>query len=229
MNKIQLICFDLDDTLWPCMPTIIHAEESLYQWLCSNKAVVTDKYSVKELRDKRLSLAERRPELKHNLSKLRKVSLYELADEFNDSTDWIDTAFGIFYEARQSVNLFDDVIEVLQQLSQSYELAAMTNGNADIYRTEIGHLFKYSITAEETGAAKPDKLMFSSLLQQSALLPQQILYIGDHPVQDIEGANKVGIPNVWLNRQKQDWSHQQITPDNSATDLYEILELLAIK
>jgi len=229
MNNIQLICFDLDDTLWPCMPTIIHAEESLYQWLRNNKPVITDKYSVKELRDKRLALAESRPELKHNLSQLRKVSLYELADEFNDTADWIETAFDVFYEARQSVNLFDDVIDVLQRLSQAYELAAMTNGNADIHRTEIAHLFKYSITAEETGAAKPDKLMFSSLLQQSSLSPQQVLYVGDHPVQDIEGAHKVGIPNVWLNRQKLDWPHRQITPDNTATDLYEILELLAMK
>jgi len=229
MSNIQLICFDLDDTLWPCLPTILHAEESLYHWLCNNKPVVTNKYSIKALRDKRLLLAESRPELKHNLSKLRKVSLYELAEEFNDKADWIDTAFDIFYEARQRVSLFDDVTEVLQRLSQVYELAAMTNGNADIHRTEIGHFFKYSITAEKTGAAKPDKLIFSSLLQQSALSPKQILYIGDHPVQDIEGAHKAGIPNVWLNRQKQDWPHQQITPDNSATDLYEVLALLAVK
>jgi len=229
MKNIQLICFDLDDTLWPCMPTIIRAEEALYQWLRNNKPAVTEKYTVLELRDKRLALAENRPELKHDLSKLRKVSLSQLADEFNDRADWIDTAFDVFYEARQNVNLFADVIEVLHELSSVYELAAMTNGNADIRRTEIGHLFKYAITAEATGAAKPDQLMFSSLLQQSALTPQQILYVGDHPVQDIEGAHKAGIPNVWLNRQKQAWSHQQIRPDNSVTDLYEVLQLLTIK
>jgi len=50
----KLICFDLDDTLWPCMPTIELAEQTLYNWLAKNKPEITQKYNIEQLRIKRV-------------------------------------------------------------------------------------------------------------------------------------------------------------------------------
>ncbi|MDH5424243.1 MAG: HAD family hydrolase [Gammaproteobacteria bacterium] len=226
MNNIRLICFDLDDTLWPCMPTITKAEAKLYQWLQVNKPEITSRYTINELRHKRTELARSQPAISHNLTALRKASLHELANEFNEKTDWIDEAFKVFYEARQNVIFYDDVEPVLNRLNAKFSLAAMTNGNADIGRTSLGFLFDHSISAEKVGAAKPDPLMFQALIEQAGVKVSEVLCIGDHPVHDIEGAHNIGISNVWLNRQKLDWPHDSFRPDHTVQSLYEILALL---
>jgi len=229
MNTFKLVCFDLDDTLWPCMPTILRAEKSLYNWLEKHRPEVTQIYSVDELRSKRLTLASNQPELKHNLTELRKASFKELSSEFNYDTQWVDEAFNVFYEARQQISFYDDVASTLLKLKKQYQLAAMTNGNADIYRTSLGHLFDYSISAEEVGSAKPDSDMFEALLAQSDRSADEILYIGDHPIHDIEGAHNMGIVNVWLNRHGDEWSHQDVTPDHMIQSLHELVEYLGLK
>lgn len=228
MNAIKLVCFDLDDTLWPCMPTTIKAEQVLYQWLENNKPDITNSYSMNELREKRIKLGKNNPHVKHNLTELRKFSFRQLANEFNDQVDWVDTAFQIFYEARQQVQFYDDVEEVLTRLSQTFSLAAMTNGNADIHRTSLGSLFSYSISAEKVGVAKPDSRMFKALLEQADVSAKEVLYIGDHPIHDIEGAHAMDIPNVWVNREGQSWPHRELRPDFTVQNLYEILDLLCL-
>jgi len=42
--------------------------------------------------------------------------------------------------------------------------------------------------------------MFYKALAAANCNPQQTLHIGDHPTEDIEAANGVGIRTIWLNR-----------------------------
>ncbi|MDH5392872.1 MAG: HAD family hydrolase [Gammaproteobacteria bacterium] len=227
-NKIKLICFDLDDTLWPCMPTIIKAENRLYQWLCLHKPAITRRYSLEDLRLKRLALASQRADIKHNLTELRKASLRALCAEFNDDSGWVDDAFDVFYKARQEVEFYADVEPVLSCLKEKYHLASITNGNADIHRTSLGHLFDYAFAAETAGAAKPDATMFMALVKTAAVSADEVLFIGDHPVDDIEASRAAGMTNIWLNRQAMQWPHESFKPDHSLQTLYEILPLLGL-
>ena len=133
----KLVCFDLDDTLWPCMSTIELAEKTIYDWLHIHKPEITQSYSIEQLRDKRKFLLKDSPELINDLFEARRVHLRQLANEFNDSYDWVETAFDVFYQARQKVNLFSDVIPVLTSLKKDYTLVALTNGNAHISKTGL--------------------------------------------------------------------------------------------
>ena len=81
-QTIKVLSFDLDDTLWPCFPTILRAEELLYKWLSANVSVITSSYDVHQLREKRLSLINSYPELAHDLTQLRIKSFEQLAVEF---------------------------------------------------------------------------------------------------------------------------------------------------
>jgi len=56
----KLICFDLDDTLWPCWPTI------------------TETYSNEQLRLKRKQMLRMKPELSCDLSAARRMHLKQL-------------------------------------------------------------------------------------------------------------------------------------------------------
>ena len=138
MSKvIKVLSFDLDDTLWPCFPTIDRAEKLLYQWLSDQVPVITQHYDILQLHDKRRSLLKSHSDLAHDLTKLRIKSFEMLADEFELAADWIKPAFKIFYEARQQVVLFDDVTPVLDELNKDFTLVSLTNGNASTVETGV--------------------------------------------------------------------------------------------
>lgn len=229
MNEIKLVCFDLDDTLWPCKPTIQFAEDVYYQWLKNNKPDITNAYTSTALREKRHLLRQRSPAIAHDMSKLRIHSLYELAEEFNDNNDWVEDAFDAFYQARQQVKFFDDVAPVLEKLRPHFKIAAITNGNADIYSTELADYFDVAVSAAEAGISKPDPSIFKLLLSKTSLPAEALLHVGDHPVDDIEGAYRAGIKNVWLDRQAAGWSSTALQPDHTAQNLYQLLDILGLE
>lgn len=223
----QLICFDLDDTLWPCMPTIQYAEKSIYDWLIKNKPQIAEAYTVDQLREKRKQLLQQQPQLINDLSEARRVHLRQLATEFDDTDDWVDIAFNVFYEARQKVNLFDDVIPVLSTLKKNYQLVALTNGNAHIDKTGLSELFDFQLSAADVQAAKPDPAMFIRAIQQSGVTASQTLHVGDHPVHDIRGARNAGIDAVWMNRFDHPWDSTDTEPDLQFTNLFQLNDWLA--
>lgn len=215
----KLICFDLDDTLWPCMPTIEHAEKTLYTWMQLNKPYISDNYSIESLRTKRKDLFKQYPELVHDLSEARRVHLKQLADEFGDTAEWVEDAFNVFYQARQQVNLFEDVIPVLSQLKADFTLVALTNGNAHIKHTGLDEYFDFQVSAADVQAAKPNPAMFIQAMQQAKVDAEHTLHVGDHPVHDIQGAKNAGIDAVWLRRFNQVWDSELAEPDYAFSGL----------
>ena len=226
-HHIKLITMDLDDTLWPCMPTIAYAEKTLYDWLSLNYPLITQHYSLEDLRHKRKQLILQQPRLQHDLSAARRVHLQQLADEFNYGHAWIEDGFKLFHHARQQVTFYEDVVPVLSQLSLRYRLIALTNGNAHINLVGLGEYFSAQFSAADVQAAKPDPAMFCRAMQVAGVSPQQTLHLGDHADHDIGGAKRAGVTAVWLNRHNLPWSHADVVADYEISSLYGLLELLA--
>ena len=225
-SHIRLLTIDLDDTLWPCLPTIMHAENTSYQWLQQRRPEITQRYSMDELRERRRRLMQQRPELFNDLSEARREHFRELADELGYDHDWIDEAFQVFLQARQKVDFFDDTLPVLARLKQSFKLVALTNGNAHIHKVGLGDYFDGQISAADVAAAKPDPAMFLEAMQRMKVHPEQTLHVGDHAVHDILGARNAGIASVWVNRQGQPWAESEFSPDHQVADLEQLLKLL---
>lgn len=224
--RIKLLTIDLDDTLWPCMPTIMQAESELYQWLQQNLPRITQQYSIDALRNKRKQLLQREPELIHDLSEARRAHFRELANELDYDHQWIDEAFKVFYDARQKVALYDDVLPVLEQLKTVFHLVALTNGNADIHKTGLGEIFDLQISAADVMAAKPDVAMFKKAMAHFSVTQDETLHVGDHEIHDILGARQAGIASVWVNRLNNDWNEADFRADYEISDLTGLLDLL---
>jgi putative hydrolase of the HAD superfamily len=56
------------------------------------------------------------------------------------------------------------------------------------------------IVSAIVGAVKPDPRIFHIAIEEAGVPPSKILYVGDNVVDDIEGANNVGIDAVLINR-----------------------------
>ena len=103
-----------------------------------------------------------------------------------------------FFLGRNQVVLYDGALEVLQNLSQRYRLFALTNGNANIDRVGIGGYFEGAVSSADVGASKPDLEMFHAV-PTAPELPNRAVHIGDHPSDDILGANNAGMLSIWYN------------------------------
>jgi len=208
---IKLISFDLDDTLWPCMGTIHRAEEIVHHWLLTHHPTIAKQYTIKQLGLKRDTLKQQYLHLSHNISAVRRLSLFELAKEFAYSPEqtqqFVADAFALYYQARNNVTLYGDVLPVLSQLHRTFRLVSITNGNADIYQTptDLAKVMEFSWSAAQAGVEKPHPKIFYDIIKKAGIAKDEMIHVGDDPVSDIFGAHIAGIRSIWINREQQPW------------------------
>lgn len=96
-SQIRAITLDLDDTLWPIWPAIHRAEEVLLLWLKEHAAKTAALFPTSEaLRSIRLQIERERPDLRHDLSALRRESIAEAMRRAGDDERLAIPAFDIF-------------------------------------------------------------------------------------------------------------------------------------
>ena len=226
LSKIKAISLDLDDTLWPIWPTIERAEKVLHDWLTVNAPMAAALFSsptaLREIRD---YMGANRPELKHDLSAIRRESIRLALYRAGENPLLADTAFEVFFAERQRVELFDDVLPSLQYLASRYPLVSLSNGHADLARVGLGEYFRAAITAREFGVGKPDPRIFHAAAGAVDVMPEDVLHIGDDVMLDVLGAMNCGMQAAWVNRSDNLWSHET-EPHLVLTNLTELCELL---
>jgi len=214
VSSIKAITFDLDHTLWDTTETIIKAEAILYQWLSDNAPKVTAKFSSEDLIAQRRMLLVSRPELAHQVSALRKISLFNTFFSVGysqpDAEELTGKAFEIFYLARQKVTPFSDVVPTLEKLKQRFLLGSITNGNANLEIIGLSKYFAFSLSAEISGANKPSIVIYQQALQLAGCRQDEIIHVGDHPSDDIFGAKECGFHTIWVNYFNSTWQEDYV-------------------
>ena len=228
MEKIRAITVDLDDTLWPVEPVIQAAEDRLYEWLSLNCPRIARSHSVESMREIRAEIARFEKEIAHDLTEVRRRSLHRIiVAEGSYPGDYVERAMAEFLEHRNKVELFPDALPFLTRARESYPLLSISNGNADLRRIGLADLFVTQISARNVGAAKPDAKVFRAACEHLRLQPEPVLHIGDHPVQDILGAARIGMQTVWINRTGEQWRDEP-GADYVVTSLERVLDLLPL-
>jgi putative hydrolase of the HAD superfamily len=205
LNAIRAVTFDLDDTLWDIWPTIERAEIQLHAWLHTRYPAITEQYTALQLRELANEIALQRQDIAHDRTFMRKEALRLAAKRAGCKDFCSESAFDIFLAARHEVEFFADVLPVLERLTSRYRLGALSNGNADIHRLGLGHLFEFAISAVEVGAAKPEPAIYQAACHLLKLAPKQIVHVGDDPQNDVLGAAQLGLRTVWVNRNGKQW------------------------
>ncbi|MCP5314644.1 MAG: HAD-IA family hydrolase [Chromatiaceae bacterium] len=225
-GHVRLICFDLDDTLWPCRPVIDAAEAESYRWLGQRAPGLVARFSLDELRAHRLALADESPEIAHDLTAVRLRSLAVLLNETGYAADLADQSTAVFRRARNRVTPYHDVLEALAALRPHYTLVSVTNGNSQIEHTPLHDSFDISLTAAEVGAAKPHPEIFHAASRRSGIPLQRFLHVGDDPVRDVQAARALGLATVWVNRDAQRWPRPLPPADLEVGDLATLVSHL---
>lgn len=205
MSDIRAICFDLDDTFWAVGPVIARAEQVMHQFLAQHCPRVSAAVSVEDMRAARQRAALDHPHMGHDLGFLRLQTLLQQLQRFDYPAVLAEQAFDVFMTERNRVVLFEDVLPALQALKPRYRLLTASNGNADLGRIGIAEYFEHSVSARRVGVMKPDPRLFHASLLGQGLAPEQVVYVGDDPLLDVEGARAAGMQAVWVNREHRPW------------------------
>lgn len=127
--------------------------------------------------------------------------------------------------------LYEDSLEVLDQLKGRFDLLLLTNGSPSLQQIklditpEIAPYFDHIIISGAFGRGKPDASIFEHALSKFGYAPEDVLMVGDNPLTDILGAERAGIASVWLNRENKT-PHETVVATHEIKDLRELLPLL---
>lgn len=227
--QVRAITLDLDDTLWPILPTLERAEAQLQCWLDAQAPATAEQWRVPEHRRAlRAEVVRDHAAHAHDLSHLRREMIALALRRAGDDVALAEPAFEVFFAARQCVEFYADALPALERLAARYPLVSLSNGNADLQRVGLGAHFKAQVSAREAGVAKPDPRIFGLAAEAAGVAPHQVLHIGDDALLDVIGALDAGMQAVWVNRERQDWSHAPRRPQLDVADLHAVCAALGL-
>ena len=137
------------------------------------------------------------------------------------------------------ISVAPDAVKVLEELKRNKVLALITNFDhtphigKTLANFNLEPFFRKIIISDEVNASKPDPAIFRIALEQTGLEPDEVIFIGDNPIDDIEGAYAAGIEPVLIIhetfRSKHDYGpgkeETRAIPDNVRV-IHSLSELL---
>ena len=127
-------------------------------------------------------------------------------------------------------SLFPETREVLETLKGAYKLGLISNNMIQSVTGPFRYLklegfFDVVIISAEENVDKPDPEIFHRALKRMGVTASEAMMVGDHPIDDVQGAKGVGMTAVWVNRsgEKPDLD---VEPDYIITNLRELLDIV---
>ena len=108
----------------------------------------------------------------------------------------------------------------------------VTNGSKNQRRNcraaELDRLAHFIIVSEEAGYAKPDPRIFRDALIRAGLSkPEQVMFIGDNPLADIDGAKRFGMKTAWVRRGRQ-YPVDLLPPDHVIDHVAQVRTIMGV-
>jgi putative hydrolase of the HAD superfamily len=219
---IRTITLDLDDTLWDIAPVIRRAEQRLRNWLADNYPRTVEMHQPEDIVELRAEVLAEHPDRAHDLTFVRCQVLARMGVAAGYGDAFVEEAFAVFDEERNTLELFPEVRVALESLASRYTIVAVTNGNARLDRIGIDDLFDAFVSARSAGAAKPAQPIFDAAVEAGGAHAHETLHVGDHPEIDVDGARSAGLRAVWINRNGFEWPGSLPKPDGIVRDLEEL-------
>lgn len=128
----------------------------------------------------------------------------------------------------QRTKLVDYTHEVLEYLSQKYELHMITNGFEEVQHIKLANsdLDKYFgeiITSEMAGVKKPAQRIFDLALERSGAEAGRSVYVGDDLAVDVLGAINAGWHAIYFNPHNVAHNHSTLADVQCLSEIKHVL------
>lgn len=150
----------------------------------------------------------------------RTYEAFGLAEEHWPSANdiWLKAA------EKYTAHLFPDALDVLERLTEDYELGIVTSGSKsrvlrDMDRLDIHRYFSTLITGEDITEPKPAPQGLLMALEDLSLAPGEAVYVGDAHA-DFEMSRAAGVPFLGVPSEFANLTH-----DHPEYDIHSIASL----
>ncbi|MFZ0032716.1 MAG: HAD family hydrolase [Candidatus Cybelea sp.] len=229
MRRIEIVLFDLDDTLHDDTYAYHNAAEEVAREVAAEHGI-----DALALKDAYIAAAEgfwhrlSADDLKVKLASLR-ASMWQSALESVGAGDDPElarrsaeryNAYRIKY-----FTLFPGAIDLLRALRErGIKLGIVTNGLSETHREKIALLriseyFDAIFLSDEVGMVKPDPLLFAHACHTLGGAPARSAMVGDRYDRDISGAMEAGLYTVWLNVRGEELPPGAPPPDATCSSI----------
>lgn len=105
---------------------------------------------------------------------------------------------------KRNWRLLEGANDLLNTLEHRFKLGVITNGFRDQQRGKLAQFgweerFQTVVLSDEVGVMKPHAEIFRIAEERLRCSPDELVYVGDNYVSDVEGANNAGWRTIWLN------------------------------
>lgn len=200
--KVELVTFDLDNTVWEEREVLLRATRETNAWILE-QVPNYESLDATRLQELREEVVRNHPVTRHNVSAFRCLYMErcfeEIGIESAEAARLAQEAFDVFMHWRVQVQPYPEAEALLQSLSRTCTVASITNGNADVTRTALNEYFRFNVSAIGFGCKKPDAEIFNHTLALAGIVdPVKAIHVGDNFRDDVEGATGVGMQTIWL-------------------------------
>lgn len=126
---------------------------------------------------------------------------------------------------------FAGLIPVLDKLrGRGLALGMITNGYTVLQMSNIEALgiesyFQTIMVSEQEGLRKPDPQIFMTAMERLGVTPEESIYVGDHPLNDVQASRGAGMTGVW--KRDDYWlSDTPVQADFVIDELDELIEIV---
>lgn len=206
MAQIKVISFDGDDTLWDFQMVMRHALGFALKAIANKDPLAATLLTIDKMIATRNRVAENLKGKITNLEQIRLEAFKQTLKDIKRPNDELAADLNQIYLKHrfEDIKLYDDVLPTLKTLQLKYKLGLISNGNSYPEKCGLEEIFEFIVFSQDHGVEKPDPGLFYIALEKACCLPEQMLYVGDSLVNDVDGATKAGLPCVWLNRKNKE-------------------------
>ncbi|WP_342434050.1 HAD family hydrolase [Neobacillus sp. FSL H8-0543] len=218
---IKAVLFDLDGTLLNRDASVKMFIDRQYDRLNSFVGHITKRQFVKKF----IEL--------DNRGYVWKDKVYQqLVNEFAiERITWEELLQDYIHEFKNNCVPFPNLIEMLEELkSSNLKIGMITNGFGKFQMDNIKALgiekyFDVILVSEWEGIKKPDPQIFQRAISKLDVLPYESLFMGDHPENDVKGAQNIGMKGIW----KKDYQWHNVDADYIVDDLAQLPAIIGRK
>jgi len=227
-QSLQLVLFDLDDTLFDHQHSrrcALLALQKVYPRLAQVSIADLVAEHERQLRASYDAVLDGAVSLEANrLERFRRLFINYGSAMTPLEVEQAQRTFRRAYVAhRQAV---PGVIPLLTYLKSRVKIGVVTNGLKAVQweklrACNLEDSVNFLLTSEEAGMKKPDRRIFVRALDIADAQPQVAVYIGDSWTSDVLGASSAGIRTIWLNRSSEPCPDPALTTELSAFEPLE--------
>ena len=133
------------------------------------------------------------------------------------------------YRAHATAPLYPDVAVTFRRLqSAGLRIGIASNAHTGYLMENLrlnGVAVDAVVSSEEVACYKPEPVMFLEVCRRMHVAPGDVVLVGDDPVADVDGAQRIGMRAVWLDR---DGRHRVANDPSVVARIASLTELDAL-